>query len=68
MSDGVLAIFILLKIKLPLLLFKLRLQLFSLGKEKLKKNIGGVLCKPLLGLEVKDLNLLLMMVVMLPCY
>jgi hypothetical protein len=68
MLDGVLAIFILPKIKLLLLLLKLKLLLFSLGKEKMPKNIGGVLCKPLPGLEVKDLNLLSMMVVMLLCY
>jgi hypothetical protein len=43
MLDGVLAIFIPLKIKLLLLLLKLILLLFLLGKEKLLKNIGIVL-------------------------
>lgn len=68
MLDGVLATFILPKIKLLLQLLKLKLLLFLPGKEKMHKNIGGVLCKPLPGLAVKDLNLLSMMVVMLLCY
>lgn len=65
MSDGVLAIYIPPKIKLPPLSLKKVLVVSLHGKMKQLLNIGIKLTKPYFGLMVKDQTLLLMMVEML---